>query len=49
MNDYIKSGDSHCEIVYRLKKGKDSYVWVKNNLTLIQNEGGGAPGLCRLS
>ena len=40
MNDYIKSGDSHCEIVYRLKKGKDSYVWVKNNLTLIQNEGG---------
>lgn len=22
MNDYIKSGDSHCEIVYRLKKGR---------------------------
>lgn len=40
MAAYIASGDSHCEIVYRLKKGPHAYVWVKNTLSLIQNEGG---------
>lgn len=40
MAAYIASGDSHCEIVYRLKKGDGGYVWVKNTLSLIQNEGG---------
>ncbi|MBT9775081.1 PAS domain-containing protein [Clostridium sp. MCC353] len=40
MNAYIAGGESHCELVYRLKKGKDDYVWVKNTLSLIQNEDG---------
>ncbi|MCQ4638545.1 PAS domain-containing protein [Anaerovorax odorimutans] len=40
MDEYVTSGDSRCEIVYRLKKGKDSYVWVKNTLTMIHNDGG---------
>ncbi|MBS6642516.1 MAG: PAS domain-containing protein, partial [Clostridiaceae bacterium] len=40
MDAYIAGGGSHCELVYRLKKGKDDYVWVKNTLSLIQNEGG---------
>lgn len=40
MDDYIASGENHCEIVYRLKKGKEGYLWVKNTLSLIENEGG---------
>lgn len=40
MELYIASGDSHCEIVYRLKKGGGGYVWVKNVLSLIENKGG---------
>ncbi len=40
MDEYIASGEDHCEIVYRLKRGDGSYVWVKNTLSLIQNEGG---------
>ena len=37
---YIESGRNHCEIVYRLKTGDGGYIWVKNTLSLIQNEGG---------
>ncbi|WP_343208640.1 hybrid sensor histidine kinase/response regulator [Anaerolentibacter hominis] len=40
MAAYVESGDSHCELVYRLKKGAEGYVWIRNNLTMIQNEGG---------
>lgn len=40
MNQYVKSGESHCEIIYRLKQGDGTYVWVKNSLSMIQNEGG---------
>ncbi len=40
MNAYIDSGESNSEIVYRLRKGDNSYIWVKNTLTIIQNEGG---------
>lgn len=40
MDLYIASGESHCEIVYRLKKGSGDYVWVKNALSLIENKGG---------
>lgn len=40
MEAYIASGEDHCEIVYRLKRGDGSYAWVKNALSLIQNEGG---------
>lgn len=39
MEDYI-SGDSTCEIIYRLQRGDGGYNWVKNNLTMIQNEDG---------
>ncbi|MCB7305238.1 PAS domain-containing protein [Bariatricus massiliensis] len=40
MELYIASGESHCEIVYRIKKGADEYVWVKNVLSLIESKGG---------
>lgn len=40
MTSYLVSGAAHWEIVYRLKKGRDGYVWVKNSLSVIQNEGG---------
>lgn len=39
MTAYRASGDIHCEIIYRLKKGDGSYLWVKNTLSLIQDEG----------
>ncbi|PWM36211.1 MAG: PAS domain S-box protein [Clostridiales bacterium] len=40
MAAYIAGGESRCEIIYRLKKGDGSYVWVKNTLSIIQSEGG---------
>ena len=40
MAEYVSSGESQYELVYRLKKGDGSYVWVKNSLSMIQNEGG---------
>lgn len=40
MMEFIKNNENHCEITYRLKKGKDKYIWVKNTLSLIQNEEG---------
>lgn len=40
MTEYMESDDSQCEIVYRLKKGDESYVWIKNTLSLIEEEGG---------
>lgn len=40
MMEFIKNNENHCEITYRLKKGQDKYIWVKNTLSLIQNEDG---------
>lgn len=40
MEKYIAGCDSSYEIVYRIKKGEDGYLWVKNTLSLIQNQGG---------
>lgn len=40
MMEFIKNDENHCEITYRLKKGSDKYIWVKNTLSLIQNEDG---------
>lgn len=40
MTAYISVGGSHCEIVYRLLSRSGGYIWVKNTLSLIQNEGG---------
>lgn len=40
MNEYIASEAGSWEIIYRLRKGSGGYVWVKNNLSLIENEGG---------
>ena len=37
--EYIRKEGKHCEITYRLIKGDGSYVWVKNTLSLIANEG----------
>lgn len=36
----VANKESHCEIVYRLKKGDHSFMWVKNTLSLIQNKDG---------
>ena len=40
LTEFIESGASQCELVYRLKRGDGSYVWVKNNLSLIEMESG---------
>lgn len=40
MEAYIASGENHWEIVYRLKTGEGGYLWVKNTLSMIQNEEG---------
>lgn len=40
MEKYLGGAVYHCELVYRLRKGKDGYVWVRNTLSLIQNEQG---------
>ena len=40
MDRFVASGENQCEIIYRLKKGDGSYLWVKNTLTVIQSEGG---------
>lgn len=37
---YVLSGENQCECVYRLERGDGGYLWVKANLTLIQNDGG---------
>lgn len=37
---YIAGGEKHCELVYRLRKGKRGYLWVRNTLSMIQNEQG---------
>ena len=37
---YIEGKESRCEIIYRLKKGEQNYIWIKNTLSLIENEGG---------
>ena len=39
MDAFIVGGASREEFVYRLKKGVDGYVWVKNTVSLIQSEG----------
>lgn len=39
MEKYIASGENHWEIIYRLQRGTGGYVWVKNTLSIIQNEG----------
>lgn len=38
ISSYISDHKDSCELVYRLKKGDGSYLWVKNTLTMIQNE-----------
>ncbi|GAA6515089.1 PAS domain-containing protein [Phocea massiliensis] len=40
VRDYIASGDSHRELNYRLKTGDGAYIWIKNTISLIENEGG---------
>lgn len=40
MTAYVSGGEKHCEIVYRLQKGGSGYVWVKNSLSMIENERG---------
>lgn len=40
MNAYIASGESRCEMVYRLQKKVEGYVWVKASFSIMQNDGG---------
>lgn len=44
MDAFIHGNETHCDVVYRLKKGCGGYVWVKTTFTLIQN----ASGECKL-
>ena len=40
MAEFIASGKSSCELIYRLEKGGGGYVWVKNTLSMLQSEDG---------
>lgn len=40
MAEYVARGEKQCEIIYRIRKGDGSYIWVKNRLTMIHGEGG---------
>ncbi len=40
MAEYIQNDENACEMIYRLKKGDGSYLWVKSTLSLIQGSGG---------
>lgn len=40
MAEFIGSGESSCELIYRLKKGDGGYIWVKNSLSMLQSEDG---------
>ena len=37
---YITSGEDHYELVYRLQKGSDCYIWVKVSFSIIRNQDG---------
>lgn len=40
MKKYIAGGLKNGEFTYRIVKGNGSYIWVKNTLSMIQNENG---------
>lgn len=40
MGAFVAGGENQCEMEYRLIKGDGSFIWVRNSLTMIQNEGG---------
>lgn len=40
MAGFVASGETRSDLVYRLLKGDGSYVWVKNSLSMILDEGG---------
>lgn len=40
LDAFIASGKDHCELTYRLKKGDGSYLWVKNNVSMLQRGNG---------
>ena len=40
MAEFVASGESQGELTYRLARGDGSYAWVRNNLSMIQSEGG---------
>lgn len=40
MVDFVASGETRIDLVYRLLKGDGCYVWVKNTLSMIQSAGG---------
>lgn len=38
--EYIASGENQYQITYRLKRGDEGYIWVKNTLTMIESRDG---------
>lgn len=40
LNTYIASGENHCEMVYRLRKRSEGYIWVKVSFTIMQSKDG---------
>lgn len=40
MDEFVSSGETRINLVYRLVKGDGGYVWVKNTLSMILSEAG---------
>lgn len=38
MRAFIASGESRCELIYRLKQGSGTYMWVRNTLSIIRSD-----------
>lgn len=40
LDEYFQSGREYTELIYRLRKGKKDYIWVRNALTMAANDKG---------
>ena len=40
LEDFRGAGEGHREIIYRIRKGKAGYLWVKNTISIIRSEEG---------
>lgn len=37
---FLAGGEEHCELIYRLRKGDGSYLWVKNHVSMLRRGDG---------
>ena len=40
LSDFLAGGSSHGEIIYRIRKGRGDYLWVRNTLSVIHSADG---------